>query len=332
MIVSLLFPLVSKKLDIKKIALIGLSLYTFGGAFGAFATNIYFLLFTRILLGMGVGLIMPLSTGLLGYYFDDKEQKQLMGYSVAMNNLGGVIAMSLSGFLASMQWNYSFYVYLLGLFVLILVIKFLPKDYVSGKESNITVDLLKKEFVPLASNFLVMFAYYAYITNFSILVISENIIDNSKLGIIMSFQAVGALSLALVFGKLSNKLGENLKYVGIFLFMISFVLLLLFNTALVYMIALFICGAGMGILLSYINASAIKKVDKILASSAMAMLSVAMYSGQFLSPIISNLIKSTIGIEFIRFPYVVAIMSAGLILLITAASDLYKFKLKLAIA
>ncbi|HEY5562272.1 MAG TPA: hypothetical protein VIK72_11055 [Clostridiaceae bacterium] len=46
---------------------------------------------------------MPLSTGLISYLFDKKEQSKLMGYSSAMNNLGGIIALSISGSLVSLN-------------------------------------------------------------------------------------------------------------------------------------------------------------------------------------------------------------------------------------
>lgn len=67
-------------------------------------------------------MIMPLSTGLLAFFFDKNEQSKLMGYSSAMNNLGGIIATSLSGILVSFNWRYSFSIYIMGLFVMILVV------------------------------------------------------------------------------------------------------------------------------------------------------------------------------------------------------------------
>lgn len=67
MLTSLIFSYVSRKFNVKTISLFSLVLYSFGGALGVFATSIGFLLFTRVLLGIAVGLIMPLSTGLLAY-------------------------------------------------------------------------------------------------------------------------------------------------------------------------------------------------------------------------------------------------------------------------
>ena len=59
----------------------------------------------RALVGVGVGIIMPLSTGLLSYYFKPEQQVGLMGYSSAMNQMGGVIATLLSGLLLCLAYS-----------------------------------------------------------------------------------------------------------------------------------------------------------------------------------------------------------------------------------
>ena len=86
--------------------------YTAGGVAAGVCGSIALLLITRALVGIGVGIIMPLSTGLLSFYFSPQRQEALMGYSSAMNQMGGVIATLLSGLLANIVWKASFLVYL----------------------------------------------------------------------------------------------------------------------------------------------------------------------------------------------------------------------------
>ena len=71
---------------------------------------------------------MPLSTGLLAYYFRPEQQAGLMGYSSAMNQMGGVVATLLSGLLANISWRASFLVYLMGLISIVLCLIYLPND------------------------------------------------------------------------------------------------------------------------------------------------------------------------------------------------------------
>lgn len=140
---NLMFSRLTKNMTTKKIALTGLLLYLVGGCGAGFTNSIWILLLFRAVLGVGVGLLMPLSTGLISYYFDKNEQSKLMGYSAAMNNLGGVIAMSLSGYLATLNWRYSFSVYLLGLIAMVLVATTLPNAVIKGRNTRFSREQLR---------------------------------------------------------------------------------------------------------------------------------------------------------------------------------------------
>ena len=118
-ITNLFFLKISQHLRTRAIATTGLLLYIIAGAGCFFINDIYLLLLMRAVLGVSVGLIMPLSTGLLAYYFPPEEQARLMGLSAAMNQMGGVVATLLAGLLATIEWNYAFLVYLLGLIALL---------------------------------------------------------------------------------------------------------------------------------------------------------------------------------------------------------------------
>lgn len=97
---NLLFLPISRVLRTRAIAIIGLVLYVAAGTGCFFVDNIHLPLLMRALLGVSVGLIMPLSTGLLSYFYPPEEQARLMGLSAAMNQMGGVVGTLLAGMLA----------------------------------------------------------------------------------------------------------------------------------------------------------------------------------------------------------------------------------------
>ena len=97
---NLLFLPISRVLRTRAIAIIGLVLYVAAGTGCFFVDNIHLLLLMRALLGVSVGLIMPLSTGLLSFFYPPEEQARLMGLSAAMNQMGGVVGTLLAGMLA----------------------------------------------------------------------------------------------------------------------------------------------------------------------------------------------------------------------------------------
>ena len=82
-VTNLFFLPLSRILRTRAIATTGLLLYVVAGAGCFFVDDIYVLLLLRAILGISVGLIMPLSTGLLAYYFPPEEQARLMGLSAA---------------------------------------------------------------------------------------------------------------------------------------------------------------------------------------------------------------------------------------------------------
>lgn len=100
-----LFKPLSKRLRARTMLLIGLGFYVvFGCLAGAFS-DIRLILICRGLVGIGVGILMPLSTGLISFYFTKDKQAELMGYASAMNMLGGVVATLIAGGLAMVSWS-----------------------------------------------------------------------------------------------------------------------------------------------------------------------------------------------------------------------------------
>ena len=78
-ITNFFFPRLCRAFGAKTLVLGGLLLYTVGGCIAGAFSHIGLVLIMRALVGIGVGIIMPLSTGLLAFYFTPGEQEGLMG-------------------------------------------------------------------------------------------------------------------------------------------------------------------------------------------------------------------------------------------------------------
>lgn len=88
------------------------------------------------LLGIGAGLIIPLSTGLISRYFTGTYRVKQFGYSSAITNVTLVVATAVTGYLAEVNWHLPFLVYLLPLVAIILTIHL--KDENMGGETQVT--------------------------------------------------------------------------------------------------------------------------------------------------------------------------------------------------
>ncbi|WKY48407.1 MFS transporter [Eubacteriaceae bacterium ES3] len=313
---SFFFGPLSRKLSSKKIALIGLMLYIIGGCGAGFANNIYVLLAFRVFLGIGVGMMMPLSTGLIAYFFNKDEQSKMMGFSSAMNNLGGIIATALSGLLVSLNWRASFLIYLMGFFVFILVVLYLPSSSVSQAHHKTDKKMIKKIAPFLFAIFLTMVIFYALPSNFAIIVNQEGVIPTSLVGLIMSVQNICAFITGLTFTKLTSRFGKFSPYFAAIVLSLGFFSLSFSEALLPLLVGLFLVGIGLGTLVPIINSQIPYFVEKENITSAMALVSAALYSGQFLSPFILDFLKNLFNINNLYAPYYLASL-LGVVLLVS---------------
>ena len=305
---NLLFPWLCRLMKTRTLALTGLALYVLSGAGAFFVDNIWLLLVFRALMGVSVGMIMPLSTGLLAYYFPPEEQAGLMGLSAAMNQMGGVVATFLAGMLAGISWNYAFLVYLLGLIAVILVAAFLPNERLSGR-GGVSLSLLKRFHPSVVGMFLVMILFFIYPTNFA-LTASGTL---SEMGVTLTMVGldVVAFLVGLCFGFLMKHFAARMKYIAPLGFATGYLCLAVGGSLVWLLLGSAFIGIANGIGVPYLNTIGSVKAGKEAATTVMPLLSAALYLGQFLSPLIVSPAATATGTS----PYVIAICIAIVYLL-----------------
>ncbi len=111
----------------KRLALFGVLIYTISGCWAFFATDIYMLLASRAVLGVAVGIIMPVAASLIADFYHGEQRMRMMGFNSAFANFGGIIATFSSGLLASIDWRYAFLVYSVGIPVFIMGLLFIKE-------------------------------------------------------------------------------------------------------------------------------------------------------------------------------------------------------------
>lgn len=288
-ITNLFFLNISRHYGTRAIALFGLVLYVASGAGCFLANDIYVVLTLRALLGVSVGLIMPLSTGLLAYYYPPEQQAHLMGLSAAMNQMGGVVATLLAGLLSAIGWRCAFLVYLLGLIAVIMVAVYLPDDHLgSANKRGIPFQprqLLK--FHPSVNGMLLlMMIFFIYPTNFAITAEEQAGLSLTTTTLIMVGLDLVAFFAGMAFGQLMNIFREPMKYIAPVFFLIGYLFFAVAHSILPLLIGAVFTGIANGVGVPYLNTIASIKGGRNSATTVMPLLSAALYMGQFLSPII----------------------------------------------
>ena len=104
-----------------KLLVIGCAIFLISGIGSLLSRSLIELIVLGAIMGIGAGIIIPLSTGFIVDYFTGDYRVKQLGISSAVNNLTLVVATTLVGWLAEREWSYAFAVYLLPAVTLILI-------------------------------------------------------------------------------------------------------------------------------------------------------------------------------------------------------------------
>jgi len=307
-ITNIFFKYLCRIFRTKNIAIIGLVIYIISGTCAFVANSIWVLLVFRAILGISVGLLMPLSTGLLAFYYPPEQQSKLMGEAAAMNQLGGVVATLLAGLLSSVSWRLSFMVYLLGLISIILVMLHLPNDKLVSKNARMPAKKLLKFHPSVIGMFLEMMIFFVFPSNYAIIATKQGIFSDKTITIIMVAYDVIGFIIGLMFGIIMKTCKRSIKYFAPLLFFCSYWFFTLSPTPLTTIIALILGGVANGIGVPYINTIASIKGGKHAVTSVMPLISASLYLGQFASPLVVKFFSKILFFGDINAAYKVAML------------------------
>ena len=309
-VTNLFFLAISRRLRTRAIATTGLLLYVAAGAGCFFVDDIYVLLVMRALLGISVGLIMPLSTGLLAYYFPPEEQARLMGLSAAMNQMGGVVATLLAGLLATIEWNCAFLVYLMGMIAVAMVWLWLPDEQL-GSDNKRGIPFQPRQLLKfhpsVVGMLLLMMIFFIFPTNFAIIARQQTTLSTEAVTMIMVGLDVVAFFVGLVFGLLMHTFRQPVKYFAPLFFLLGYAAYLVPSVVMIIVGSVFI-GIANGVGVPYLNTIASIKGGRNSATTVMPLLSAALYLGQFLSPLIVMPLSRLLFGTSLTGPYKVGIL------------------------
>ena len=105
-----------------KLLAVGLLIFFASGLLCIFAKDIRLLIVSSCIMGIGAGIAVPYSTGLVVRYFTGDARVRQLGISSAINNLSLVVATAVVGWIATRDWHLAFMVYLLPAVSLVLLL------------------------------------------------------------------------------------------------------------------------------------------------------------------------------------------------------------------
>lgn len=134
----------TEKVNYIRLLQTGLIIFSLSGILYLLSNKMWQLIAVSALLGVGSGLIVPLSTGLISRFFIGGYRTKQFGLSSAITNVTLVLATTLTGFLAEINWHLPFVVYLFPLISIVLSV-YLKNSIAQNKSKIVPADIAVPE-------------------------------------------------------------------------------------------------------------------------------------------------------------------------------------------
>lgn len=288
-----------------KILVIGLIIFLGSGIGCIFANSMTGLIIMSTILGIGAGLIIPLSTGFIAEFFVGKYRTAQLGISSAITNFSLVVATLVAGWLAGIDWHLPFVVYLLPVFALIMA-RFLIKPVIK-LEDQATVDTAKKSLsvVPAGKSYnykalietMLLYLVAGYVAVIVILNLSFVVTDSKTAGVLTSLLFLAMMAPGLMINRLKEFYGRFAVAYSMLMVAIGLLIIVVFHHPMLIGIAVILVGFGYGFVqpLVYDKATQTSVQNKTIVTLAWVM--VVNYFTIVVAPFIVDFLNRIFGIE-----------------------------------
>ncbi|MFA5548934.1 MAG: MFS transporter [Porticoccaceae bacterium] len=303
MVVSPFAGWLSHRLGSKRLLVIGLVFYIGGGLGGGLAQSFGLLFTMRLLLGVGIGILMPLSSGLVAEFFEGRERLRMMGLSSSVSSFFGVGANILVGYLALFSWRYGFAVYAIGILVLVLALTYIPLKPPAAKVAVPRARLPLAVYGWALAVFVQLMAIYAVPVNIALFMTENAIGGPRETGIALSCLTAASFFTGFLGVRVRGWLGRYFVFATLVLGALGYWLLATADSLGIAIAALLAIGFGNGFLMPYLFFCATTAVTGASVMGAMGVVGLAASLGQFATPILLDGIAHGLGDTSTRFVF-----------------------------
>lgn len=305
----LLVGFISEKVGYIRLLYMGLWLYFLSGALYFLCGSIKQLVIVSALLGVGAGIIIPLSTSLVSKFFSGKERTKQYGYVSALTNITLVVATAVTGYLADIQWRLPFLVYLLPIVSILLV----PAINHAGNSLAMSDDVEEKPSASGGIDYrrLVKYMLYYLLITYLVMAISINLpfflgkhgYDSGVSGIVTSIFFIAMMLPGFFLNRIIAVLKGNILLWSLLLIGLGLADIF-FNSSVVYVtLGCIATGFGYGIAQPYIYDVTASSASPQKATVALALVMTMNYVAILISPFIVDYVQELARVESVRFPF-----------------------------
>ena len=300
---------------------IGTSIFLLSGIGCMLSRTLTELIITSTILGIGAGIIIPLSTGFIVDYFTGDKRVRQLGISSAVNNLTLVIATTAVGYLADIEWHWAFAVYLLPVVTLLLIPALShsrpepePSDGAQNRQTR-----LNKRMIAGLMVFYFAITYLSLIVTFNTSYLTEQGgMQSSDAGIIISLFFLAIMAPGFILDRIVRWLGKGVNLWSLIVMGIGLVIMSAHHpTFLQLSLGAILTGLGYGVMQPIIYDKAATNAPPHLATLALSLVMVVNYLAILVAPFIIDLIDKLFHTTSHEFAYLINGILTLIIALVT---------------
>lgn len=309
-----------------RLLVIGSAIFLISGIGSLLSRSLVELIVLGAIMGIGAGIIIPLSTGFVVDYFTGDYRIKQLGISSAVNNLALVGATSLTGYLADIEWHFAFAVYLLPIVTLILIPALShtrpepeppqgAQRRQQGLNGRIIVGLMLFYFIITYASLVVTF-------NTSYLA-SEGGMSSSKSGLLISLFFLAIMAPGFVLNGIMKLLGKATNLWSLVVMGAGLVIMSLPHPDFLKLaVGAILTGLGYGVMQPLIYDKAATNSPPHLSTLALSLVMVVNYLAILVAPFIIDGIDWLFTTKSYAFPF----LFNGLLTLVMALITLFVFR------
>ncbi len=308
----------AEKRDFIRLLRVGLWLFAASGVLYLFSSRMWQLMAVSALLGIGAGLIIPLSTGLISRYFTGEYRVRQFGYSSAITNMTLVVATAVTGYLAEVHWRLPFAVYLLPLISLVLS-AYLKKDAASVTIKQAAAIIPPIQSTPVISgkygihirHLVQLMLFYGLVT-YVVLAVTFNLpflmeahhFSSGNSGLMISLFFLAIMAPGFMLDSLVKLLGNKTKLYSLLAIAIGLLLIWILPTEWLIVPGCILVGLGYGIIQPLIYDKTVDTAIPQKTTLALAFVMVMNYLAILLSPFITDFFQWIFHTGSQEFPFI----------------------------
>lgn len=307
----------------KPLVLVSLVLYAVAGTSSFFAHSLLQILAGRAVLGLAVGGCITAAIALISDYYQGEERVRVLGYQAAFTTAGGVLFISLGGFLAELGWRFPFLIYLLALPISMLAALALHEPAASKPGTDARGGRgLPAGFLALVY----LVALVGHICFFSAPIqlpfyLRETFgVGGVGTGLILSAGTAFASFVSFNYGRIRRRLsfGAILAFMYALL-SLGYVILGLADAVWLLVVGLCLSGSAAGLLIPAINNLVSDITSSPNRGRAFGIITTSVFLGQFLAPIVMAPLVNRVPYGTFFWLLGIFLASASLLLVLGAA-------------